>query len=470
MGAGTLGKSVSDAAKRLVGLKAIGDAKLTTFGRLSLVFNGLIRLLAGPAGLTLAFFGLFKAIKGIQELKAQDAIQEIIGEGTDATVAKIKELQGEITKLEESNTKMVTTFSKTGKLTISYEKDVKEIERLKETIDELFKSLSMEDRAQFLGMEGLPDDHPIMVTKREAEEAAKAAAKLQTEITNFMLGLGKMTRDDEDKNFIGALARLKELMGDPKTNDEILEYEKNLNTIYRLFGKTKPKDVVEPFELLRQEVEKVEGLQQYKDVVEQIKEQLKLMGINSKEAEELLGILNDKVTASQQIFFTFQEAMDSAGKALGDDLANALVEGESALESFQTFFKDVVKQVIAEAIRLTVVRALISSIFGAFGYGVTFGASSDIASITKKIPGKAMGGPVMANKPYIVGERGPELMIPSSSGTIVPNHAMGGATTVNYNIQAIDSASFQQRIAQDPQFLHAVVTKGANDLPSGRRF
>ncbi len=463
-----LAKSVKNAAMRLVGLKSVGDATLTGFGRLSLVFNGLIRLLAGPAGLTLAFFGLFNAIKGIQDLKAQDAIQEIIGKGADATVAKIKELQAEISNLEESNTKMVTTFSKTGKLTISYEKDVNEIERLTGVIDKLFESLSMEDRAEFLGFSGLPDDHPIMVTKREAEAAAKAAKGLATEITNFMLSLGKMDRTDE--NFIGALEKLKELMGDPKTNDEILEYEKNLNSIYRRFGDTKPKDVVTPFEKLREEVEKVEGLQQYKNVVEQIKEQLKLMGISSAEAERLLGQLDEKISASEQMFFTFQEAVDSAGMALGDDLANALVEGESALDSFQNFFKSVVKEVIAEAIRLTVVRALISSIFGAFGYGVTFGSSSDIASVSKKIPGKAMGGPVMANKPYIVGEKGPELMVPGSSGTVVPNHAMGGMTTVNYNINAIDSASFQQRIAQDPQFLHAVVTKGANDLPSGRRF
>lgn len=39
--------------------------------------------------------------------------------------------------------------------------------------------------------------------------------------------------------------------------------------------------------------------------------------------------------------------------------------------------------------------------------------------------GKAMGGSVMANTPYLVGERGPELMIPQQTGTIVPNHDLG---------------------------------------------
>ena len=42
------------------------------------------------------------------------------------------------------------------------------------------------------------------------------------------------------------------------------------------------------------------------------------------------------------------------------------------------------------------------------------------------IPGfRAEGGPVMADRPYIVGERGPELFVPGSSGTVVPNEALG---------------------------------------------
>ena len=52
-------------------------------------------------------------------------------------------------------------------------------------------------------------------------------------------------------------------------------------------------------------------------------------------------------------------------------------------------------------------------------------------------PGRAFGGPVTGARPYIVGERGPELFVPNSSGTIVPNSRMGGGgTTVNVVINA----------------------------------
>ena len=37
-----------------------------------------------------------------------------------------------------------------------------------------------------------------------------------------------------------------------------------------------------------------------------------------------------------------------------------------------------------------------------------------------------MGGPVNAGGLYLVGERGPELFSPGRSGSIIPNHAMGG--------------------------------------------
>ena len=43
-------------------------------------------------------------------------------------------------------------------------------------------------------------------------------------------------------------------------------------------------------------------------------------------------------------------------------------------------------------------------------------------------PGFANGGPVMGGQPVIVGERGPELFVPGSSGNVVPNNAMGGNT------------------------------------------
>ena len=40
--------------------------------------------------------------------------------------------------------------------------------------------------------------------------------------------------------------------------------------------------------------------------------------------------------------------------------------------------------------------------------------------------GKADGGPISAGKGYVVGERGPEFIVPRASGFVIPNHALGG--------------------------------------------
>lgn len=55
--------------------------------------------------------------------------------------------------------------------------------------------------------------------------------------------------------------------------------------------------------------------------------------------------------------------------------------------------------------------------------------SRDYSSIPQP-PGRAIGGPVLPGRPYIVGERGPELFIPGgTSGTIIPNDQLGAAAS-----------------------------------------
>ena len=72
-------------------------------------------------------------------------------------------------------------------------------------------------------------------------------------------------------------------------------------------------------------------------------------------------------------------------------------------------------------------------------YGINAAAGADGAGFFSFLAGslkfRANGGPVTGNRPYIVGERGPELFVPGASGNVVPNHAMGGAN-VTVNVDA----------------------------------
>lgn len=54
-----------------------------------------------------------------------------------------------------------------------------------------------------------------------------------------------------------------------------------------------------------------------------------------------------------------------------------------------------------------------------------------LKKVSSILPGRASGGPVMANSPYMVGEKGPELFVPNASGTIVPNNRLTASPSIS---------------------------------------
>ncbi|MDB4337156.1 hypothetical protein N9991_00240 [bacterium] len=76
----------------------------------------------------------------------------------------------------------------------------------------------------------------------------------------------------------------------------------------------------------------------------------------------------------------------------------------------------------------------------------------------------ANGGFIPGGKFGVVGERGAELV--SGPANVTPLDGLGGVT---YNINAVDVNSFQNLLARDPGYLHALVQKGQASIPGGRR-
>ena len=69
---------------------------------------------------------------------------------------------------------------------------------------------------------------------------------------------------------------------------------------------------------------------------------------------------------------------------------------------------------------------------------------------SQQYQGREKGGPVAGGMPYIVGEAGPELFRPSTSGTIVPNDQLagGGGVNVNFTINAVDAVGIDELLVQ----------------------
>jgi len=61
---------------------------------------------------------------------------------------------------------------------------------------------------------------------------------------------------------------------------------------------------------------------------------------------------------------------------------------------------------------------------------------------------RAAGGPVMSGGTYLVGERGPELFTPGTSGSITPNNALGGGANITVNVNGGDPNSIVRALQQ----------------------
>jgi len=95
--------------------------------------------------------------------------------------------------------------------------------------------------------------------------------------------------------------------------------------------------------------------------------------------------------------------------------------------------------------------AMDSAISGLFSALAGTGLGQSIASNLGGIFGgaRANGGPVSSGRTYLVGERGPELFTPSSSGGIIPNHAMGDGARgepVQVVVRVLPSGEFDARV------------------------
>jgi hypothetical protein len=127
------------------------------------------------------------------------------------------------------------------------------------------------------------------------------------------------------------------------------------------------------------------------------------------------------------------DAYNAVGNAVADSFKGMI----TGAQSFGDAFKNIIGSVIDELFRLYVVQQIVGMVKGALGS--VFGVPS--------MTGKAIGGSVQSGQPYMVGERGPEMFVPSRGGSIVPNNQMSGAMVVNVDARgASDPAAVRQQV------------------------
>jgi len=191
--------------------------------------------------------------------------------------------------------------------------------------------------------------------------------------------------------------------------------------------------------------------------------------LTMKGLEKAIADANFKLRQQEE----FTSSLQSAFEDVGDSIIKAFTEGGNAAERFRSIVKRVIDDILEQILKLSIFNPLENALFGLsgdkkkptiasvgstlFGFiGGLFGgggasiggtasatASSAIrhASLASSLASKsaslastgplfpfAKGGRPPVGRPSIVGEKGPELFIPDTAGTIIPNDKIGGIT------------------------------------------
>ncbi|HEU0097473.1 MAG TPA: tail tape measure protein [Allosphingosinicella sp.] len=120
------------------------------------------------------------------------------------------------------------------------------------------------------------------------------------------------------------------------------------------------------------------------------------------------------------------DGLERAGRVLEAALVRAVLTGKLGFEDLKRAALAAMAQIAAAAIRAGIGAA------GGGGGGGLFAAAAQVLGALTGAPGRATGGPVAPGRPYRVGERGPELFVPTASGRI--ETGAGGVREIRLSI------------------------------------
>ncbi len=160
----------------------------------------------------------------------------------------------------------------------------------------------------------------------------------------------------------------------------------------------------------------------------------------------------------------FSDSIKTVEESMADVVIGGIKKMEDSLLDFVTTgklnFKDLANSIIKDMARIAIQQTFTKNITKWFSGLSIFGG------------GRAMGGPVGANKAYLVGEQGPEILrMGNQSGNITPNHKLGGmgSTSVVVNVDASGGSEVEGDEGQARVLGKVVAMAVKNQIANERR-
>jgi phage-related minor tail protein len=287
--------------------------------------------------------------------------------------------------------------------------------------------------------------------KRSAEEkkafGGLLARQLDAEIYTIELKRDEKLRDIRKNNILAQFAEEERLR---KEADEAFVAEDNRKSAARTASQAQTRELKFQRELLELKYQMI-----YATETEQKLAQISLeYARKRREAEssperdyEMAQLERQEELA--KMFVNMQESAQRTQQVYDTVFGNMTSAIDKFVKTGKLSMKDLARDTIQSLIAIQMKAAslrFLNFAFSSFGGGATPYQPAAVMGM----PGFADGGDPPVGRPSIVGERGPEIFVPRTAGTIIPNHALGnmGSTTnvTNNYINAIDTKSFEDRL------------------------
>jgi len=281
--------------------------------------------------------------------------------------------------------------------------------------------------------------------KEEAEKLADALEKVGTN-RNEAGKEARLSRDLEKAN--EEIKKLEKALEKATGRETTVEFEKQLDIL-----KSQNKQLTESVNrggLKTEEAKKEFDLKQKLAEIDkkfsgEEAARLKSLIRQNEELKKQEDQLKENADKAAQLKEKFMQIGEDIEKGIVDNLTDAVMGTQSLADAAINVLNNLKRKLIEVAIQQAV--SGIGKSIGGF-LGNVFGG------------GKASGGPVAANKTFLVGEKGPEILsMGSSRGFITPNNAIGrGDNTTNIvNVSVDASGSSASGNSADAQQLGAVI-------------
>jgi phage-related minor tail protein len=143
------------------------------------------------------------------------------------------------------------------------------------------------------------------------------------------------------------------------------------------------------------------------------------------------------------------DGAERAGRAVEGALLRVVRTGKFGFDDLRRVALSTMAEIARSAVSAGIGSILSGSGGGKAGGGGVLALASNLIPALLGVPGRATGGPVAPGQAYRVGERGPELFVPTSAGRIETGGAGGGVRQyrITVNVGGGGTAGDPQRMA-----------------------